>query len=247
MHSEAEERSSTAETIDQPDEGHLGAESWETLAEDAARASSSTEGEPQPESEDAEAERAPEAEPTLAARLDALEAAVRAGFAASLEAIDDRRSLERAKDEQLTRLHDELQDYKRDRFERAKRPLVLGIIRMHDDLGKVIVGLDDVPPAECDPRQALDQLKGFAEDLELFLGQHGVEPFHATGDAFDPRLQTALRTEPADDPERVGHVVARLRPGFQQGETILQKERVTVLAATERPRNESESLEGGET
>jgi len=135
------------------------------------------------------------------------------------------------KDDQIDRLHRELQGYKTQMIERIKEPLLQGLVRLHDDLGKVVGSLRELPAEELTPRRVFSTFEGFEDDIELLLGQHGLERFEAPGEVFDPRRQTALRTEPAPEPERVGHLAARLRPGFEQGETLFQKERVAVYAA----------------
>jgi hypothetical protein len=40
-----------------------------------------------------------------------------------------------------------------------------------------------------------------------------------------------VRTLYTEDPAQVGRIAERMRLGFQQGETLLQKERVAVYAA----------------
>jgi molecular chaperone GrpE (heat shock protein) len=105
-------------------------------------------------------------------------------------------------------------------------------VRLHDDLGKTLTALARLPAEESTPQRFLSTLEGFGDDVELLLGQHGVERFEHPGDTFEPRRQTALRTEATDDPVLVGTVAVRLRPGFAQGETLLQKERVAVYVAS---------------
>lgn len=176
--------------------------------------------------------QAPEAPlDTLSSAIEHLETAVAAGIAEVLGEFRDKLALDRFKEDQITKLHEELQAYKNDLIFRASRQILQGVIRLHDDLGKVAISLRQKPAEELTPERFFQQLEGFQDDVELLLGQHGVERFEVDGEEFDPRRQTALRTISTEDPTQVGRVAERLRPGFLQGETLLQKERVAVYTA----------------
>ncbi len=186
----------------------------------------------QSEAPQAEAvEASPPPSPDPGAALERLETTVADGFAGVLQAFADKLAYDEAKERQITRLHDELQEHRRDLVAKTKRPVIQGLVRLHDDLGKVVAALHRKPAEELTAERFFRALDGFADDLELLLAQHGVEPFTLPGETFDPRRQTAIRTEAADDPEKAGVVAARLRPGFAEGESVLQKERVAVYAA----------------
>jgi molecular chaperone GrpE len=166
--------------------------------------------------------------------LERLAATIAAGFAEVLGEFRDKLSLDRFKEDQITRLHEEVQTFRNDLVLRIVRQVLQGLIRLHDDMGKVLASLRERPSEELTPEQLFQQIEGFRDDVELLLGQHGVERFEAAVEEFDPRRQTALRTVPAGDPAQVGRIAERLRPGFEQGETLLQKERVAVFAASSR-------------
>jgi molecular chaperone GrpE len=167
----------------------------------------------------------------ISERLDQIERLLAEGLAGPLRELRDQLALDRFKEQQIDRLHQELQGYKTDLLGRAVRPLLLGLIRLHDTLGKVKESLRQVPPAELTVERAAGFFDGFRGDLELVLEEHGVLRFETAGERFDPHRQTAARTVPAADPGRVGLVAERLRPGFAQGEVPLQKERVVVYVA----------------
>ncbi len=171
----------------------------------------------------------------LATALEPLQATMAQGFADLLRAFEDKLAYDRAKERQIDRLHAELQEHKRDLVAKVKRPMIQGLVRLHDDLGKVIAALGRRTPEELTPQRFFNAFDGFADDIELLLGQHGIEAFSVPGQEFDPRRQTALRTEATDDPDLAGTIAERLRSGFAEGETLLQKERVAVYAAAEEP------------
>jgi molecular chaperone GrpE len=183
--------------------------------------------EPQPAPPDG---TSPTADP-LTSAVERLETAVAAGIAEVLSEFRDKLALDRFKEDQISKLHEELQAYKNDLISRASRQILQGVIRLHDDLGKVAAALRQKPAEELTPERFFQQLEGFQDDVELLLGQHGVERFDVEGEEFDPRRQTALRTISTDDPTQVGRVAERLRPGFVQGDNLIQKERVAVYAA----------------
>lgn len=164
-----------------------------------------------------------------------VEAQVSAESEKILQAFGDKLAFDGFKEAQVARLHAELQQHREGMLERATRPLLNAVIRVHDDLGKVVASLRARPPEEITPERAFRALDGFRDDLELLLAQHGVEPFDPVDDVFDPRLHTALRTVYTDDPGRAGRIAERLRPGFSHGEGLLQKARVAVFTAQGAP------------
>jgi molecular chaperone GrpE len=198
---------------------------------------------PYPEQPDEELSTQPEAPPLdLAGALGQLQETVATGFADVLQQLRDKLTYDRFKEEQIARLHEELQAYKSDLVSKPARQLVQGLIRMHDDLGKMAAALRQKPAEELTPERFFQQFADFQDDIELLLGQNDVEHFQAPGDVFDPRRQTVIRTVPTDDPARVGQIAERLRPGFEQGEALLQKERVAVYVAS----NGNDKAQGGQ-
>jgi len=177
----------------------------------------------------------PAALDALLAAVERLEAHVSAESGRVLQAFGEKLAFDAFKEAQVERLHAELQQHREGVLERATRPLLNAVIRMHDDLGKAAAALRARPPGEVTPERTFRLVDGFREDLELLLSQHGVEPFDPPGDVFDPRLHTALRTVATADPALAGRIAERLRPGFSHGEALLQKARVAVFTAQGAP------------
>lgn len=147
------------------------------------------------------------------------------------EWVEDRFALDRFREAQIDRLHHELQTYKQDLLARVQRPLLMGLIRIHNDLGRSVAAIRDRPLEEQTPERFLGVLAGLEDDLELLLEQHGVERFETSEPGFDPTRQTTLRTVETADTGLVGRIAGRLRPGFSQGPALLQREGVAVYAA----------------
>jgi molecular chaperone GrpE len=173
--------------------------------------------------------------------LTRLETALSTGFANLLQELREKVALDRFREEQVDRLHAELQTYKNDLVSKQARLLIQGIVRLHDNLGRSVAALRQKSPEEVSHETLFRQLANFQDDIELLLGQHGVEPFQTPDEEFDPRRQTVARKVPTDDPGCIGRIAERVRPGFEQGETILQKERVAVYA----PDDTNDKAQGG--
>jgi molecular chaperone GrpE (heat shock protein) len=179
-------------------------------------------------------EESREAEGPTSQRLvsEQVEAAVAAGFVALVRALDDKLALDRFREDQIARLHEELQGYRSESLREPVRQVLRGVIRLHDNLGKLADALRSMPATELTPERFLRQLAGLQDDVELLLDEHGVTPFTVEGEQFDPCRQTALRTVETGDSGSAGRVAKCLRPGFAQGDVILQKQRVAVYVAS---------------
>ncbi len=160
--------------------------------------------------------------------LTRIETGIAAGFERLMSLFENRLSYDRVKEKQIDALHAEVQKHRGDLVAKATRPLAVGVIRLHDDIGKTVEALRRKEPATLTPERCLRIVEGFQEDLEIVLEQNGVRVYREAGEAFDARRQTAVKSEPATDSAEVGCVAQRLRPGFERGEEILRKERVVV-------------------
>jgi molecular chaperone GrpE len=147
-----------------------------------------------------------------------------------LDTFERKLAFDASKEKQIDRLHDELQGHRADLVLKAVRPVFQSLIRLHDDFGKVLDALDREDPNQLNPERLLKLLKGFRDDVELALSDNGVQAFRTETETFDPRRQRVLRTVETTEQTQIGRLEARLRPGFEYGETILEKERVAVYA-----------------
>ncbi|MFN7960509.1 MAG: nucleotide exchange factor GrpE [Thermoanaerobaculia bacterium] len=156
---------------------------------------------------------------------------VEGGLAELRELFATRLAYDQFKEQQIDRLHSELQIYKEGFLRRVLQPLVMGLIRLHDDLSRHAEAVAARGPEELSRERVLSDLDGFREDVEILLEQHGVTRYQVGTEAFDSRRQIAARTRPTSDAAQVGCVAERLRPGFELAEFQLQKERVVVFVA----------------
>ncbi|GEM_PF-1885461 len=168
---------------------------------------------------------------TIIAAVDSHKKIVDECFGKLLEAFEEKLKYDRFKEDQISRLHEELQSYKNDILSRITRPYVNSLIRLHDDIGKTLEALRKKDHSTLTPEKFFEVIEGFQEDVEIHLSHNGVEAFRDSGEDFDPKRQTLVSTELTDDPSKVEKIARRTRPGFEQNGLIVQKERVVVFAA----------------
>lgn len=183
------------------------------------------------ESEDAIAEEVESGTPDVSEALAGLGQELSESMGRMLKAFDDKLAYDGVKDDQISRLHEELQEYKRDLLGRVTRPYVIGLVRLHDDFGKVLQALRSREQEQMPLVEVCEILKGFQEDLGILLADNDVTIFVEPDGTFNPARQTCSRTEPSPSAELVKQVAGKLRPGFEQDGKVVQKERVVVYSA----------------
>jgi molecular chaperone GrpE (heat shock protein) len=121
----------------------------------------------------------------------------------------------------VERLHDQLQEYKKNFIRQALMPLLKDVIYCHDFVASSL----DAPP---DPDSAAKTLGHVKQMLLDVLFKYDVEPFRGEDGPFDRKTQQCIKTVPtiieADDKKVATSGVL----GFRFGETIIRKEQVTV-------------------
>jgi len=154
------------------------------------------------------------------------------GISQILKAFEQKLAFDDAKQRQIDSLHTEVQEYKTDLIARTNRPLVNGLIRLHDDIGKLIERHKSKPTEQADI--FFKEIENIQDDVEILLDQNGVTTFTELDDLFQPRRQHVLNNTPTTDDEQVGKIATRLRPGFEQGNELIKKERVNVYTLQEQ-------------
>lgn len=157
-----------------------------------------------------------------------LEAVIEDGVGRILEVFEHKLAYDTSKQLQIDRLHDELQQHRSDLLARATRPLVLGMIRLHDDIGKLVSSLRGKPDEELSAERFYALLEGLREDIEIVLGQNGIVAYREPGGTFDPRRQRAMSKVSTGNQDLAGKVAESMRTGFEQGSEIIEKERIAI-------------------
>ncbi|MFT4927344.1 MAG: molecular chaperone GrpE [Phenylobacterium sp.] len=164
----------------------------------------------------------------LLSMINELQSTSEANAAKLFACFADKLAYDASKQLQIDRLHGELQQYRADLIARTNRPLVNGLIRMHDDIGKLVSALTKKSPDALTPELFLKAINGIGEDVEILLDQNGVATFTAEDAQFEPRRQRAVNKVTTADEQQAGTIASRVRPGFEQGNELIKKERVDV-------------------
>jgi len=171
-----------------------------------------------------EADSAPKSQADLSAQLSNLEARL-------LDAFNQKLAFDTFKEKQIDRLHEELQGYKSDLLLKAAQPLIAAIIKLHSDVGRLISGISREDPTKLTVEQIIGFFDSFRDEIVDLLAARGVEMFQtAGGDRFDARRQSSVGTVETLNSELAGRVAETAQPGFEQGATVLSKEKVKIYS-----------------
>lgn len=148
---------------------------------------------------------------------------------------------DKTKEKQMDKLHSELQTYKQDVVFKATKPLISSVIYIYDDIDKMIQRYTD-NPEELDFKKMINILETLKEDVEILLEENGIIQFSEEFKIkFDPKTQQLIKKVPIGDKEKVGEVVKKIRPGFENITEIIRKERVAVYVYDETLNIEKEN------
>ena len=126
----------------------------------------------------------------------------------------------------LQRISAEYSNYRR-RVERD-RQLVIALAKAQV-AGELLTVLDDIERAQ-EHGDLSGAFKAVADKLVAGLAAHGLEPFGAIGDGFDPDVHEAVQHDTAPDVHGPT-VSAVLRLGYRLGERVLRPAMVAVTDA----------------
>lgn len=137
-----------------------------------------------------------------------------------------------SKEIQISKLHSELQEHKNRLVFKILNPLVLDLITLHDNIGKVSAEL-----RKTNPENNTRLYESFQTDIEDILFRYGYEAF-ATGDEvveFDSKRQRVVKTITTTQASQDRKIAERLRKGFKYEDTIIRAEMVTVYTFQSAP------------
>jgi len=127
------------------------------------------------------------------------------------------------KEKTITKLHDELQIYKRDLYKKMLLPLINDLIHFTIRSEKDMEFLKDVPADKLQER-----MYDFLDDLRDILERQGVEPFKLDDDDFNPKKQKILKTIDTDKKELDKKVANHKFHGYEWDEKIIKHEMVEL-------------------
>lgn len=138
---------------------------------------------------------------------------------------DEKIMYDKQKENAFSKLYEELDMFKNDFVERRMKEVYTDLFLLYDNVTSY-VQRDDVQASENEV--ACECLGYVIEEILEVLYRRGIERIIVDGDAFDPQLQRALRTEPAENPDCDGKVVKVIKTGFVKENAILRHETVVV-------------------
>ena len=131
------------------------------------------------------------------------------------------------KEQQIDKLHSELQEYKSNLILKINRPLINGIIYLYDDLNKSLNKIQQDESREFSEK-SIRIIKDIFEDIKVLLEENGVMSYREISDKFNPNRQQVAKKLIIKDKNLVGKVVSSIRPGFEIDNIIIRKEKVKV-------------------
>jgi len=153
------------------------------------------------------------------------------------QSFDDKLRYDEAREQIITQLHQEVQQYRQDLHLKILRKALTDMIDIHDEIGKTVRAFrEKIAKGDSVAVDAvLRSVEGLQVDVEDALARHGVEAFQTDGDQFDPKSHRALKTVPCEQEQDHGRIVERLRKGFAYEGKVLRPEVVTVLKFQKPP------------
>ena len=149
-----------------------------------------------------------------------------------LDAFNQKLAFDNFKEKQIDRLHEELQGYKSDLLLKAAQPLIAAMIKLHAEVGRLIIGISQEDPTKLTAERIIGFFDNFRDEIADLLAARGVKMFlAAVGDQFDVRRQSSVGTVETSNLELAGRVAETAQPGFEQGSTVLSKEKVKIYSA----------------
>ena len=131
------------------------------------------------------------------------------------------------KDKIIDDLHRELQEYKKDLYQKIMQPMVLDMINTIDNVKKQLSvhKLQEELNAEA----LSDMINGYIEDLDNILFRQNVERFSfEEGALFDATKQSILSTLQTEDPLKDKTVAETRREGYMWGEKVVRPAKIVA-------------------
>jgi molecular chaperone GrpE (heat shock protein) len=132
------------------------------------------------------------------------------------------------KEKIIDNLHRELQGYKENLVRKLLMNTFKDIIKVIDDIQKMIQYFDANQTLDENPGKILSFLKAVPSDLEDILVYQGVTPFCSLENAFDPSRQRVMKKIATSEYEKDKTVAEHLRPGYAHEDHIIRPELVDV-------------------
>ncbi|MBI9075319.1 MAG: nucleotide exchange factor GrpE [Desulfatibacillum sp.] len=142
------------------------------------------------------------------------------------------------KEKIIDSLHRELQEHKDGLLKKHMQSMVMDIVKVIDDVRKIVRYYREKELQESDLPKLLDILEDLPSDLEDAFSFQGIRPYTCEGNAFNPARQRVLQKLNTEDESLDKSVAKRLLPGYEWDDNILRLEMVGVY--TYKPVSEND-------
>ena len=132
------------------------------------------------------------------------------------------------KEKIIDSLHGELQEHKDGLLKKHIQSMVMDIVKVIDDVRKIVRHYREKDLSESDLPKILDILEDLPSDLEDAFSFQGIRPYTCEGDTFNPARQRVLQKIDTEDESLDKKVAKRLLPGYEWDDNILRLEMVGV-------------------
>lgn len=130
------------------------------------------------------------------------------------------------KDEQINKLHNELQFYKEDHASRFVNQVMKAVIKVRKDMLKRVSSTAWVEMSAAELQREYEYV---LDDLTDLLEQQNVDPYEtAHGEPFDPARHQVQKLEVTDDPALDKCIKCSVSEGYTKGGKVFIVERVVA-------------------
>ncbi|MCP4686564.1 MAG: nucleotide exchange factor GrpE [Desulfobacterales bacterium] len=129
----------------------------------------------------------------------------------------------------IDKLHRELQEYKDDMLKKLLRSVIMDVIKVADDIRKVVNHYRSMKPENKNPEKLLDYLSSIPQDLDDVFAWQDVKSFSCDGPRLDISRQRVTKKIVTEDKTMDKIVAESLRPGYEWDGRVIRPEMVSVF------------------
>jgi len=127
-------------------------------------------------------------------------------------------------------LYQELQTYKSDFVKKHTQSMFMDVIKIIDDIRKLVNHYNSRELTENDLPKLLAILEDIPSDLEDLFYLYGAESFTCDGGVFNPGRQRVIKKVKSLERSRDNTVAKSLRPGYEWEGKVIRPEMVSVYS-----------------
>ncbi|HUI20415.1 MAG TPA: hypothetical protein VLZ74_05155 [Methylocella sp.] len=117
--------------------------------------------------------------------------------------------------------------------------MIAAVIKLHSDVGRLISEISREDPTRLTAEQVIGFFDSFRAEITDLLAARGVAMFQtAVGDRFDARRHSLVGAVETSNSELAGCLAETAQAGFEQGSTVLSKEKVKIYSVARQSSNE---------